>query len=75
MDYTTWGLRGSRAEYYLERPEPLAWGLSMFMQTSGSRAAHKQACLERIRMAGLAPSHRRLLLGGVEVFLGGEEGR
>ena len=75
MDYATWGLRGSRAEYYLARPEPLAWGLSMFMQTSGSRAAHKRACLERIRAAGLPPSHRRLLLGGVGAHLGGEERR
>ena len=30
--FTAFGLEGSRAEYYLERPEPLAWALSALMQ-------------------------------------------
>jgi hypothetical protein len=57
------------------RPWLLPWGLSVFMQTRGSRAAHKRACLKRIRAAGLTPRHRRLLLGGVEDHLHEEESR
>jgi hypothetical protein len=64
--YTTFGLEQARAEYFLERPEPLAWGLSAFMQPiRRTQAAHKRACLERIGAAALDGESRQLLLGCV----------
>jgi len=72
IHYTTFSLAGSRAEYYLERPEPLAWALaaSMRPRDTWSRAEHKQACLERIRChADLTEGHRELLLNCVEAVL------
>lgn len=60
--YTAFSLAETRAEYYLDRPEPLAWALAALMRpTRRSRAEHKLACLRRIAAAGL-PEHRRLLL-------------
>lgn len=69
-NYTAFGIEGARAEYFLERSEPLAWALSSLMQpVRWSRAAHKRACLERIHAASLDEARRRLLLGCVESFL------
>jgi hypothetical protein len=69
-DYTAFGIELARAESFLERPEPLAWALSALMQpVRRSRAAHRQACLERIRAAALDEDRRRLLLGCVEANL------
>jgi len=66
--YTTFGLEQARAERYLERPEPLAWGLSALMQPiRWSRAAHERACRERIHAAALDEDRRQLLLGCVPV--------
>lgn len=60
--YTTFGLSDTRAEYYLDRPEPLAWALSALMRpTRRSRAEHKLACLKRMAAAGI-PEPRKLLL-------------
>ena len=44
--YTVFGLEGARAEYYLERPEPLAWALSAWMRPVRRRPEeHRRACL------------------------------
>jgi hypothetical protein len=68
--YTEIGLQRARAELYLERPEPLAWGLSALMQPiHRSQAAHAQACLERIHAAALDDEHRELLLGCVKASI------
>jgi hypothetical protein len=64
--YTAFGLEQARAEYFLERPEPLAWGLSALMQPiRWSRAAHERACRKRILAAALDDERRQLLLGCV----------
>jgi hypothetical protein len=64
VDYTAFGVEQSRAERFLERPEPLAWGLSALMQPiRRSQAAHEQACRERIHAAALDDDRRELLLG------------
>jgi hypothetical protein len=71
--FTAFGLEGSRAEYYLERPEPLSWALSALMQPiRHSRARHRKLCLERIAAADLAAEHRTALARFVEAFLGPE---
>ncbi len=68
--YTTFGLSESRAEHYLERPEPLAWALAALMRpTQRSRAEHKRTCLERIRGAGLAARETGLLIACVEEWM------
>jgi hypothetical protein len=70
--YTAFGIERARAEYFLERPEPLAWALSALMQpVRRSREAHQRACLERIHAASLDDDRRRLLLGCVEANLQG----
>jgi hypothetical protein len=59
--FSTFGLEGSLAEYYLARPEPLAWGLAVLMSSRRfNRAQLKGACRERIRESRL--DDRRLLL-------------
>ena len=64
--YTAFGLEQARAERFLERPEPLAWGLSALMQPiRTSPEAHAQACRERIGAAALDDARRELLLGCV----------
>jgi hypothetical protein len=69
--FTTFGLEGARAEYYLERPEPLAWALSATMQPiRHSRARHRKLCLERLAAADLAAEHRTALVRFVDAFLG-----
>jgi len=69
IHYTTFSLGGSRAEYYLERPEPLACALASSMLSRVGRAEHKWACVERIQKASLAEEHRELLLGFIEACL------
>lgn len=65
--YTVFGLHGARAEYYLERPEPLAWALSAWMRTvRRSPEEHRRACLERIEAAALSKPQRALLRQAVE---------
>jgi hypothetical protein len=68
--YTLFGLAGARAEYYLQRPEPLAWALAALMSPARlDPAALRQACLERIAAAPLDEPRRALLAGSVEAFL------
>jgi hypothetical protein len=68
--YTAFGLAESRAEYYLERPEPLAWALAGLMRpVRRSRAEHRQACLRRIAGASLPARERELLTACVEEWM------
>ena len=60
--FTTFGLAGSRAEQFLERPEPLAWALAARMHpTRRTPEEHRRACLERIAGADLDERRRTLL--------------
>jgi hypothetical protein len=69
--FTAFGLGTSRAEYFLERPEPVSWALSAVMQpVHHSRARHRTLCLERIAAADLPEDQRVLLTKFVEVCLG-----
>jgi len=71
--FTAFGLAASRAEYFLERPEPVSWALSAVMQpVHHSRARHRVLCLERIAAANLPEDQRVLLTKFVEVCLSGE---
>lgn len=60
--FTTFGLTESRAEHFLERPEPLAWALASRMRpTRRTPDEHRRACLERIAGAALDEKRRTLL--------------
>ena len=68
--FSAFGVAGSRAEYFLERPEPIAWALSALMEPIRlSRARHRELCLQRIAASGLARERRALLTRFVEAFL------
>jgi hypothetical protein len=68
--YTAFGLSEARADYYLERPEPLAWALAALMRpVRRSRAEHKLACLQRIAGADLTGRERSLLTSCVEEWM------
>ncbi len=61
--YTRFGLAGARAEYWLSRPEPLAWALAAWMSPSRlSRAELREACQRRLAAASLPEERRKLLL-------------
>jgi hypothetical protein len=67
LHFTSFGLSGARAEYYLERPEPIAWALAAAMQpTRWDRAELRRACLGRIDSSSLPPEQKRLLSSFVE---------
>jgi predicted transposase YdaD len=64
------GILPRPAADYLDRPEPLAWGLAALMHPGGqSRAELKLACLRRIARAGLAELPRLVLVNWVETYL------
>lgn len=68
--YTSFALEETRAEYYLERPEPLAWLFATLMRPAKrTLEEHARACRERIAAAPLDEERRRLLLQGAEAFL------
>jgi predicted transposase YdaD len=68
--YTVFGLAGSLAAEYLERPEPLAWALAAVMRSGPmSQAEHKLACLHRIATARLDVDREILLVNFVEEYL------
>lgn len=68
--YTAFGLSEARGDYYLERPEPLAWALAALMRPVRlSRAEHKLACLQRIAAADLAEREKSLLVACVEDWM------
>ena len=68
--YTSFAVAESRAEHFLERPEPLAWAFAALM-TPAKRTPeeHRRACLERIAAAPVDEERRLLLLRGAEAFL------
>lgn len=68
--YTAFGLSGCRAEEYLDRPEPLAWGLASLMRPAHlSRAKLKAECHRRILRAGLDPHSEGTLVNCVQTYL------
>lgn len=68
--YLAFGLSRSRAEAYLVRPEPLAWGLAGLMRRGElSSARHKLACLKPISKAELSDKQRYLLVNCVETYV------
>jgi hypothetical protein len=68
--FTAFGLAGCRAEYYLERPEPVAWALSALMPALRlSRAEHREHCLERIAGCALPGERKALLARCIDAFL------
>lgn len=68
--YTAFGLSGCRAEDYLDRPEPLAWGLAALMRpTRLSRAQLKAECHRRILQAGLEAHPKGVLVNCVQTYL------
>lgn len=65
--YTAFGLSEARADYYLERPEPLAWAFAALMKpVRRNRDEHRLACLRRIAEAPLTDRQRSLLTSCVE---------
>lgn len=68
--FTTFALAETHAEYYLERPEPLAWVFAALMRpTKRTPEEHRCACLERIANAPLDEERRLLLCQGAEALL------
>jgi putative YhgA-like transposase len=68
--FYAFGLSGCRAEEWLAKPEPLAWGLAALMRSAPwDRAEHKLACLRRIAAALLPELSRFLLVNCVETYL------
>lgn len=68
--FTTFGLAETHAEYYLERPEPLAWVFATLMRpTKRTPEEHCRACLERIASAPVDEARRLLLRQGAEALL------
>jgi hypothetical protein len=68
--YVSFGLGGCSAGEYLERPEPLAWGLAALMDPRPlSRAQQKLECLRRIAGGDLTDQERFLLVNCVETYL------
>lgn len=68
--YTAFGLSGCRAEEYLDRPEPLAWGLAALMRPAHlSRAQLRAECHRRILQAGLGLHPKRALVNCVHTYL------
>ncbi|HSL84899.1 MAG TPA: DUF4351 domain-containing protein [Thermoanaerobaculia bacterium] len=70
FSYLAFGLSRSRAEEYLSRPEPLAWGLAGLMRRGKlSEARHRLACLEPMTRVALTDKQRFLLVNVVETYV------
>jgi hypothetical protein len=69
--YFAFGLSRSEAQKYLERPEPLAWGLAALMRRGTTNAArHLRACLRPIaRDPRLDEARRFLLVNCVKTYV------
>jgi hypothetical protein len=68
--FRAFSLSGCQAQDYLERSEPLAWGLAALMRPGRwSRAEHRMACLRRIAAAELPELQRFLLVNCVETYI------
>lgn len=64
------GVGGCRAEDYVVRPEPLAWGLAALMRSDRwGRAEHKLECLRPIARSSLDEARQVLLVNAVETYL------
>lgn len=67
--FTTFSLSGANAELYLQRPEPLAWVLSILMRpTRNTVEEHGEICRGKIAAAPVTPRQRALLRRGIEMF-------
>ena len=65
--YLQFGLEEARAEYYLDRPEPLAWALAAWMCPARLRREElREACRRRIAAVEVPEEVRSLLMGAVE---------
>ena len=70
MFFTTFCLSGARAEFYLERPEPLAWVLSTLMRPARRTVEeHGIICRGKIAAAPVGPRQRALLRRSLETLL------
>ena len=68
--YFNFGLSGSLAEEYLERPQPLAWGLAALMRSrKWDRVELKIRCLRAIATADLSEKQEVQLLDLVQTYL------
>lgn len=68
--FTTFCLSDTKAEIYLQRPEPLAWVLSILMRPARRTVEeHVTICREKIGTAPAAPRQRALLHRGIAMFL------
>lgn len=68
--FTTFCLSGANAELYLQRPEPLAWVLSILMHpTRRTVEEHATICRDKIAAAPVVPWQRALLRRGIEMLL------
>ena len=70
FSYLAFGLSRSKAAAYLNRPEPLAWGLAALMDHGAlSPARHRLACLRPLTTAKLSDRQRFLLVNCVETYV------
>ncbi|MCP4662975.1 MAG: hypothetical protein GY856_46890 [bacterium] len=70
FQYYVFGLAQSVAEEYLERSQPLAWGLAALMRPqTGDRAEQKYRCLRAITRAELGEKRQLMLFNLVETYL------
>lgn len=68
--YIALGLSRARAETFLRRRNPLAWGMAALMRFRGSRVEHQIACLTPIaRARSLSEPQRYLLYNIVRTYL------
>ncbi len=68
--YYVFGLAQSVAEEFLERSQPLAWGLAALMRSkTGDRAEQKYRCLRAIAGAELGEKRRLMLFNIVETYI------
>lgn len=72
--YSTFGLAGTRADHYLDRPEALAPALAALKDRGGmSPARHKLECLRRIARLEVDDAGRFLLVNCVETYVQWDE--
>lgn len=68
--YVSFGLSGSLAEEFLDRPQPLAWGLAALMRSkTWDRVEQKIRCLRAIVSADVNEKQGMLLLDLVHTYL------
>lgn len=68
--FTSFGLRGCRAQDYLTRREPLAWGLAALMKPGpDGKARQKLACLSRIAHGRLSDIQIFALFNCIQTYV------